>query len=542
MTKIRTPRRFTFAPAQSRKEGTMGKLGLAKIACIVFLFCATAGSSPAQTFTTLASFDSSNGALPYDSLVQGLNGNFYGTTYWGGVNCASDDGCGTVFEITPAGELTTLYSFCSQTNCTDGYHPYAGLVLATNGNFYGTTKFGGANYESYCQDLGCGTVYELSPKPKAGCPSGSNTGDGWCETVLYSFCTQTNCTDGYYPEAGLVQATNGNFYGTTYGGGANGYGSVFKITPAGELTTLYSFCSQFFPYCTDGENPAAGLVQAANGNFYGTTEFGGASAGSYGTVFQITSGGRLTTLYSFCSQTNCTDGFDPAAVLVQATNGDLYGTTAAGGANCVSDDGCGTVFEITLAGALTTLYSFCSQAGCADGEYPYAGLMLATNGNFYGTTLYGAANSSVTRSAGTVFEITPAGNLTTLYSFCSQGGCTDGESPQGGLVQATDGNFYGTTALGGADEDGVIFSLSVGLGPFVESEPTSGKVGKVVKILGTDLTGTTSVAFNGTAATFKVVSSTEITTTVPTGATTGTVEVTTPSGTLNTNVVFRVVP
>jgi uncharacterized repeat protein (TIGR03803 family) len=511
----------------------MARFGLAKMAGVAIVFCAA--TAIAQSFTTLASFDSTNGAVPYDSLVQGLNGNFYGTTDAGGVNCASDDGCGTVFEITPAGELTTLYSFCSQTNCTDGANPYAGLVLATNGNFYGTTYHGGAN--NY------GTVYKLSSKPKAGCPSGSNTGDGWCETVLYSFCTQgLPCTDGGLPYAGLVQSSDGNFYGTTYYGGANGYGSVFKITTAGKLKTLYSFCSQFFPYCTDGENPAAGLVQATNGNFYGTTEFGGANAGNYGTVFEITPKGKLTTLYSFCSQNNCTDGFDPAAVLVQATNGDLYGTTAAGGANCTSDDGCGTVFEITPAGELTTLYSFCSQAGCADGEFPYAGLVLATDGNFYGTTLYGGANSSVTPSAGTVFQITPAGNLTTLYSFCSQGGCTDGESPTGGLVQATNGNFYGTTTLGGADDDGTVFSLAVGLGPFVETEPTSGKVGKAVKILGTDLTGTTSVAFNGTAATFKVVSSTEITTTVPTGATTGTVAVTTPSGTLNSNVVFQVVP
>jgi uncharacterized repeat protein (TIGR03803 family) len=512
----------------------VAKLGLAKMAGVVIVFCAA--TAMAQTFTTLVSFDSTDGAIPDGSLVQGLNGNFYGTTYWGGVNCASDDGCGTVFEITPAGELTTLYSFCSQTNCTDGANPYAGLVLATNGNFYGTTYHGGAN-GNY------GTVYQLSPKPKTGCPSGSNTGDGWCETVLYSFCAQgLPCTDGENPVAGLMQAANGNFYGTTYAGGVNGYGTVFKITPAGKLKTLYSFCSKFFPYCTDGENPVAGLMQAANGNFYGTTEFGGSSAGSYGTVFQITSGGTLTTLYSFCSQSDCTDGFGPAAGLVQATNGDLYGTTTAGGANCVSDDGCGTVFEITLAGTLTTLYSFCSQAGCADGEFPYAGLVLATDGNFYGTTLYGGANSSVTRSAGTVFEITPAGYLTTLYSFCSQAGCIDGESPEGGLVQATNGNFYGTTALGGTDGDGVIFSLSVGLGPFVETEPSSGKVGKAVKILGTDLTGTTSVAFNGTTATFKVVSSAEITTTVPTGATTGTVEVTTPSGTLNSNVVFQVAP
>ncbi len=540
MTKIHASGRATFITTQRWTEGAIGKLSLAKMACIMFLFCAAETMlSSAQTFTTLASFDGTDGVVPYGSLVQGLNGNLYGTTYSGGSNDSNcgEYGCGTVFEITPAGELTRLYSFCSQTNCTDGFYPHGGLVLSTNGNFYGTTdyggangggtvfeitpkgklttlynfcsqtncadgdlpfsalvqatngsfygttEFGGANDSNYCSDYGCGTVFELSPVPKTGCPSGSNTGNGWCETLLYSFCSQTNCTDGYYPEAGLVQATNGNFYGTTPAGGAVGYGTVFKITPTSKLTTLYSFCSEGFSYCTDGKNPSVALVQATNGNFYGTTPAGGEYFD--GDVFEITPAGTLTTLYSFCPQPNnmCADGHEPLAALVQATDGNFYGTTAYGGGGTSCYDGCGTVFEVTSGGTLTTPYSFCSQAGCADGEYPLAG-----------------------------------------------------------LVQATNGNFYGMTSGGGGNGDGTVFSLSVGLGPFVETLPTSGKVGAAVKILGTDLTGATGVTFDGMAATFIVVSSTEITTTVPTGATSGTVLVTTPSGTLNSNVVFRVAP
>ena len=356
-------------------------------------------------------------------------------------------------------------------------------------------------------------------------------------TTLFSFDNM----DGAFPFNGaLVQATNGDLYGTTAGVGANGHGTVFKITPSGTLTTLYGFGSQ----TTDGYGANAGLVQATNGYLYGTTEFGG--AGPYGsgggTVFKITPSGTLTTLYSFCLQSGCPDGELPLSGLVQGTNGYLYGTTAAGGAN----GNLGTVFKITPSGTLTTVYSFCSQSGCADGDDPVAGLVQATDGNFYGTTDYGGAGKY--GSGGTVFKITPSGKLTTLYSFCSQSRCTDGEYPYAALVQATNGDFYGTTYVGGAtiggcmlgNGCGTVFSLSVGLGPFVETQTTSGKVGAAVKILGSDLIGATSVTFNGTAATFTVVSRYLITTTVPAGATTGTVQVVTPNGTLSSNLPFRV--
>src|ERR1019366_5319534 len=217
-------------------------------------------------------------------------------------------------------------------------------------------------------------------------------------TTIHRFCSQSGCPDGAGPYAGLVQATNGGLYGTTSGGGTDSAGTIFKITPGGTLTTLYSFCPQ--TNCTDGAAPFAGLVQAANGDLYGTTSGGGTANGGAGTVFKITPSGTLTTLYSFCSQSGCMGGFFPRAGLVQAANGDLYGTTWFGGTNSQ-----GTVFKITPAGTLTTLYNFCSQTNCTDGDQPFAGLVQAANGDLYGTTYGGGANGGI----GTVFKITPGG-------------------------------------------------------------------------------------------------------------------------------------
>jgi uncharacterized repeat protein (TIGR03803 family) len=506
----------------------MNKTTYRKIILAIFCTGITVTAS-AQTFKTLASFDGTNGLMPFGSLLQGVNGNLYGTTSLGalGINCdfqAFQSGCGTVFEVTPAGKLTTLYSFCSQTNCTDGAYPYGSLVQGVNGNFYGTTFYGAAG--TYCFIQGCGTAFEITPAGKL--------------IRFYDFCSQINCTDGSNPSGGLVQATNGSFYGTTYDSGANGAGTVFKITPAGKLTTLYNFCPNGLS-CTEGGYPQAGLVQGTNGNFFGTTTQGGANGFSYGTVFEMTPAGILTTLYNFCSQPNCTDGDFSKGGLVQATDGNFYGNTLTGGAN-----GAGTVFKITPAGKLTTLYSFCSQANCADGGTPYNGLVQATNGNFYGTTSQGGANGE----GGTVFEITPAGKLTTLYSFCSQTNCTDGSLPFVGLIQDTNGNLYGTTASGGDITCnfgapygcGTVFSISIGLGPFVKTLPGAGKVGGEVEILGNKLTGATGVTFNGKPAQFTVKSATQILSHVPSGATTGYVGVTTPTGVLTSNVPFNVIP
>jgi uncharacterized repeat protein (TIGR03803 family) len=452
-------------------------------------------ASPAQTFTTLTDFDGPNGAYPYfGSLVQGFNGNFYGTTYAGGTN-----NWGTVFEVTPNGTLTTIYSFCSQSGCTDGGAPTAGLVQAANGAWYGTTRVEGAN--------GSGTIFKITS-------SGALT-------TLYSFCSQSGCTDGETPSAGLVEATNGDFYGTTTYGGDYQAGTVFKITPSGALTKLHDFHANN----TDGADPVAGLVQGSDGNFYGTAEFGGTNGD--GTVFKVTPSGTLTTLLDF----DGTNGAQPQATLIEGTHGAFYGTTEVGGTN-----NNGTVFKITTSGELTTLYSFCSHSGCTDGDLPVAGLTQAMDGNFYGTTTYGGTGGNCNGACGTAFKVTPSGVLTTLYSFDG----THGGNPFAGLVQNTNGKFYGTTYSGGPSNLGTVFSLSVGLGPFVKTLPSYGKVGAVVKILGTNLTATTKVTFNGTAAIFQVVSRSEIRTTVPNGATTGPVHVKTPGHTLSSNIPFRV--
>jgi uncharacterized repeat protein (TIGR03803 family) len=470
-------------------------------------------SVQAQDVTTLRSFDSADGAYPVAGLVQATNGKLYGTAYSGGAN-----GYGTIFSISTSGKLTVLYSFCAEAGCADGEYPQVPLVQAIGGSFYGTTLQGGAN--------GNGTVFKITA--------------GGRLTTLYSFCAQPNCADGAAPQAGLVQATDGNFYGTTSGGGAGDAGTVFKITSRGKLTTVYSFCAQ--PLCADGRAPQAALVQATDGNFYGTT-YGFRFI--HGTVFKVTPAGVLTTLYSFCGQPNCADGRFPEGDLIQALDGNFYGTTVNGGV-----DGHGTVFQITPAGVLTTLHSFCSQSDCVDGEYPVAGLVQATDGNFYGTTSGGGGTDSACQPfgrCGTVFQISPTGFLRTLYSFCSQSDCADGEFPNSGLVQATNGMFYGTAPFGGTSDScaygcGTVFNLDVGLFPFVETQPTSGKVGAAVKVLGTYLTGATGVRFNGTAAVFKVISSSEIVAFVPKSATSGNVEVITPRGTLTSNVPFQVTP
>jgi uncharacterized repeat protein (TIGR03803 family) len=324
----------------------------------------------------------------------------------------------------------------------------------------------------------------------------------------------------------LLQAASGAIYGTTNQAGKYNAGTIFYSTPAGALTTLHNFCGT--SGCPGGAHPSAGLVQAENGDFYGTTTGGGANCsddGGCGTVFKLT-GDTVTRLYSFCSQggSACTDGSGPNAGLVLGTNGNFFGVTPTGG---LGNEG--TVFEITPSGALTTLYSFCIQSGCPDGQDPLGGLILGSDGNFYGTTSGGF---------GTIYQITPSGALTTLAAFDN----TNGSDPYAAPVEGTNGDFYGTTNGGGAHGYGTIYRLSTGLTPFVRTVPTAGKVGAAVKILGNNLTGATSVSFNGTAAAFTVVSSVEITTTVPSGASTGNVQVVTPTATLTSNAPFDVLP
>ncbi len=481
-----------------------------KKACLVLLLSvATAFSSHAQTFTNFFSFNGTDGEHPYAPLVRGIDGNLYGVTAGYEVDLG-----GTVFKITEGGKLTTLYSFCAESECADGATPVAGLIQDHNGVFYGTTYSGGAN--------GNGTVFKVTAGGKL--------------TVLHTFC-QTDCTDGASPIAGLIQGRDGGFYGTTYGGGASGKGIAFRMSPEGKVTTLHSFNG------SDGANPEGGLIQGTDGNFYGTTYGGGTgncvSLGC-GTVFKITAKGKLTTLYVFCTQSYCPDGSNPVAALIEGTDGDFYGTTSTGGPyESPCQGGCGTVFKITSGGKFTTLFNFCPQSDCSDGAEPTGNLVQATDGNFYGTTLVGGTgyncNSYYGEGCGTAFKLTSSGQLTSLHAFDTD----DAGSPWAGLVQDTSGSFHGTTT-GGSVSFGTLFSVAVGLHPFVETRPTFGKVGAAVEILGAKLKGTTGVSFNGTAAMFTVASDTEIKTTVPTGATTGFVTVTTPRGTLKSNKAFHV--
>ncbi len=354
--------------------------------------------------------------------------------------------------------VTFLYNFGFQGSFT-GINPGSILIQASDGNIYGTTINGG--------DPGGGTIFRMTlagvvsevagfcPKdcpygtlPYAGLMQGSDgnlyggnasggannygtlykaTLDGRLST-LHDFTG----TDGGAPYAAMVEGQDGNFYGTSLDG-PNFAGTVFKITPEGQLTTLHNFNT------TDGSYPYRSLLLAKDGNFYGTASMGGAN--SDGTVFKITSGGTFTTVHNF----NGTDGRDPLAALVQAGDGNFYGTTGAGGANDA-----GTIFKMTADGTLTTLYSFCSQQNCADGGAPGGPLTQATDGNFYGTTSVGGVGH------GTIFRIDLHGQLTTLYTFTGY----DGDSPTSTLLQATDGNLYGTTLTGGTQYAGTLFRLN----------------------------------------------------------------------------------
>src|SRR6267143_4465525 len=260
--------------------------------CVGLVLCAVISSAgQAQTLTTLVNFKGTNGSDPlFAPLLQGTDGNLYGTTSAGGAH-----GQGTVFKVSTGATLTTLYSFCAQSNCADGAAPYAGLTQARDGNLYGTTEAGGTN--------NAGTVFKITP--------------GGTLTTLHKF----NFNDGANPYAALIQGTDRNFYGTTESGGAHILGTVFKMTPTGTLTTLHSF------NLTDGSSPEAALIQAADGNFYDTTYNGGNEG--YGTVFKITSGGTLTTLHTFGDA----DGRGVVSGLVQASDGNCYGAAGQGGAN-----------------------------------------------------------------------------------------------------------------------------------------------------------------------------------------------------------------
>jgi len=452
---------------------------------LILMVAATTTVATAQTYTDLFNFDYTDGAATLAVVAQGRDGNLYGTTFDGGTNHCGAYNCGVVFKITPSGTLKVLYNF----DGTHGAYPWGGLTLGTDGNFYGKTSGGGAN--------GYGTIFKITKSGNL--------------TTLYSF---TDGADGAGPYAPPIQGTDGNFYGTTTNG------TAYKITSSGTFTPLGSLPGASY----------APLLQATDGNFYGTTWNGGNSNncnGGCGTVFKITPKGKVKIVCNFDS----THGGQPRyGGLVQGSDGNFYGTTFFGGDfSCADANGCGTVFKLTQQGAITVLHNFPDPNYLNDGYLPSAGLVQATDGNFYGVTPY---------PLGVIFQITLADAYSILYNFDG----VHGGEPYFSPMQHTDGKIYGLASGGPPPFAGVVYSFDMGLGPFVRLVSTTGKVGRTIEVLGQGFTGTTAVSFNGTAATFKVVSDTYLKATVPTGATTGTVTVTTPGGSLNSDTQFRVTP
>jgi uncharacterized repeat protein (TIGR03803 family) len=419
-------------------------------------------------------------------FAQGRDGNLYSTTQTGGtINC------GAAFQFTPAGKMNTLYSFM---NKNDGCFPYGGLTLGTDGSFYGTTSAGGST--------GFGTVFKITSSGKF--------------VLLHTF---NGNTEGDPADVPPIQGLDGNFYGTTSDGGGEVFGTVYKMTPAGKLTVIYTF-----PGPSKLGYPM-GLTLGTDGNFYGTALGGGTTR--YGGVFKITPHGKLTELYPFHGTP---DGQTPKGAIIQATDGNFYGTTEGGGAN-----GYGSIYKMTPAGALTIIHSFNETDGL--GLHPLAGLVQATDGKFYGA----AANNT---SSGVIFQITSSGTYTVLVSLTNVAGKYPGANPQVSLFQHTNGTLYGDTYGGGSQIKGVVYSLGMGLGPFVSfvGPLFEGKVGNTIEILGQGFTGTTKVSFHGVSATFSVVSDTYLTAVVPADATTGSVTVNAPGGKLTSNRIFRVTP
>ena len=362
--------------------------------------CATSAEATLYAFSGGA-----DGSYPDSGLTAGSDGNFYGTTTYGGAN-----NLGTVYKITPAGAHTVLYSFSGGPG--DGQYPASGLELGNDGAFYATTTAGGA--------FGLGAFIRI-------------TLDG-TETMLYSFGGNGS---GAGPQ-GLTLLDDGNFYGTTTSGGANNLGTVFKMTAAGVQTVLYSFAA-----APDGQTPLAGLSSDSDGNLYGVTNNGGTD--NFGTIFRIAPDGTgYMTLHSFAG--GAADGAYPGVKLRDLPDGTLYGSTGGGGAN-----GLGTIFTYDpMSGLASVIYSFAGAPD--DGSNPSCRLRVGNDGNLYGVTFYGGYFD-----LGTFFRITPAGMLTVLHSFA---GGSDGQSPNSSLLVTSDGDFYGTTITGGPTANGTIYKIS----------------------------------------------------------------------------------
>jgi uncharacterized repeat protein (TIGR03803 family) len=357
------------------------------------------GAISGTTFTTLAAFNNTNsGANPYAPPVLGADGNLYGALPYGGTNSV-----GVIFKVGTNASEITLHAFSNW----DGAYPDAQLTAGQDGNFYGVASGGGTNK--------LGTIFEVTTNGTF--------------TLLYSFGMMTNALgyalDGSSPYGGMVQGRDGNFYGTTYSGGITNAGTVFQFATNGTLTTLHSFIGNGTN--DEGANPyTAPLVEGADGIFYGTTSTGGTN--NDGTIFQITAAGALTTLFEF----NKTNGLNPYAGLSYSADGKLYGTTVYGGTNNE-----GTAFQITTNGVLTTLFQF----GGTNGSYPEGGVVPGLK-----NVLYGTAYSGGVKGYGTVFQLTTNGQLTTLYAFTNG---SDGANPYAGVIHDASANLYGACLYGG---------------------------------------------------------------------------------------------
>jgi uncharacterized repeat protein (TIGR03803 family) len=389
-----------------------------------------------------------DGGQPLGTLLADRVGNLYGTTIAGGLSAACSGGCGTVFKLAPNSDgswtETILYNFCSDGGnlCLDGRYPKAGLILDTTGNLYGTTSAGGTQ----CLIGVCGVVFELSPP--------SSPGAIWTETVLYSFCANNakNCPDGATPVAGLEMDTSGNLYGTTSVGGSGhdsnngGGGVVFELSHGGGgwvEAVLYNFCSLGQNEdCPDGTFPQAGVTFDKAGDLYGTTEAGGDFQGR-GTVYKLSHGvnGWTETVLATSKQSLATA---PLGTVSTDPLGNLYSTFSRGG------QGFGGVFRLGTHGGGAE-FSFDSS----NGSMPAAGVLIDVRRTaLYGTTEIGGANN-----AGTVFKMIAPAQQSVLYSFCSQPNCVDGLGPLASLIEDKSGNLYGTTKLGGVNNQGVVFEI-----------------------------------------------------------------------------------
>ena len=352
---------------------------------------------PDGTFSTIYQFTGGvDGAYPSTALVQGRDGNLYGTTGVRNQN-GGDEPPGTVFRMTTSGTLTTIRSSFAG---FEGFTPEAALIEGPDGNLFGTTAEGGTNY--------LGTVFRTTP-------SGVTT-------TLHAF----SGADGAAPRAALLLGPDGNFYGTTAAGGSSNLGTVFRMAPDGAIAVLHAFTSG-----ADGAAPYASLVRGPDGNFYGTTRDGGPL--NFGTVFRVTPAGAYAELYQFAGGY---DGGHPLAALVLGRDGNFYGTTSITGAF-----NAGTTFRITPGGSLTILHAFSGTDGTGrDGAYPKAALLQGADGNFYGTTFGGGKSLK-----GTIFRMTSDGAVSVLHDFAD----SDGANPAASLIQRADGSLYGTTSVGG---------------------------------------------------------------------------------------------